>query len=112
MSTKEEYIARCMAEGDERKDAENTWELMEKIEVALKGDPWRAPELQYPPKVILARLFIEEYKRRTREGDKVFAHWLREIATGGAYVEYVNVIADLVEAGEHWKWWHTAADRK
>ena len=81
-----------MRAGDTEKNARNTYDLMSKVQEILD---FSAPEVQV---VRLARLFIDEYQRRTRDGDKATAAWLRELG--------YEKLPERVEAGEHWKWHH------
>ena len=104
--TKEQYILACVERGSSKKDAENTWELMEAIERVLCDRdvaPHRPPEAYPPHKARLARLFIDRYKAMTLDNDKAIVAWLRSFP-GPALVE--DDIAKKIEAGEHWKWWH------
>jgi len=91
---------------------ESTRTLMRNIERILNDedlDPFTAPELQYPQKVRLARLFIEDGKKLVAEGDKTTSMWLRYLGgmLDGNLGNAEKRIAAAIERGDHWKWWHS-----
>jgi hypothetical protein len=98
MSTFEE---RARAAGYTDRDTQNTRDLIEKIKKALDGDPFMAPECQYPPEIRLARLFIDEYKQLIAKADVGLVRWLDK------KMGCSQDIIEAVQQSEHWKWIQT-----
>jgi hypothetical protein len=77
----------------------NTRRLLESIDRILKDedvDPYRAPELNYPQKTRLARLFLNWMKDEFGRSDEWSAKWLESAG--------MQDMATMVRQGRHWEW--------
>lgn len=92
------------------RDDLNTKVLLEGIKRILDSedlDPFRAPELQYPQEIRLARFFIDRLQEFTKDNDAGLVLWLEQKVQDTADLERRAVLTGLIDSirdGSHWKW--------